>query len=267
MTLRGSRRKARKLAAPPHPVRLERRMEREVLKLLRPVRALLRELESEQVSEADTLRALRGDQLDTELSRAIIVWLRGLISESVAQEVAEQLVMRVEEVSSREAGLWLNAMTSTPVERLATESAMRAAAHVQALERIADTTRYISSITEELASELEEALLLVVDQGERSTSLTDALASRLGVAESRAKLIARDQVGKAQSAIVQARQQAAGITRYEWVTSGDERVRESHRALQGQIFRWDAPPPVGHPGHDINCRCIAIPVIDPIDAD
>ena len=46
---------------------------------------------------------------------------------------------------------------------------------------------------------------------------------------------------------------------YVWETRGDSKVRLSHRRNEGKIFRWDTPPPTGHPGQDYNCRCLALP--------
>jgi uncharacterized protein with gpF-like domain len=43
-------------------------------------------------------------------------------------------------------------------------------------------------------------------------------------------------------------------------------VRESHADMEGQMCDWDDPPEVDgekvHPGEAINCRCVAIPVVD-----
>lgn len=50
--------------------------------------------------------------------------------------------------------------------------------------------------------------------------------------------------------------------RYVWMTAGDEKVRPSHAANDGKIFRWSDPPATGHPGEDIHCRCIAVPYAD-----
>lgn len=47
--------------------------------------------------------------------------------------------------------------------------------------------------------------------------------------------------------------------RYIWRTQGDDKVRPSHAANEGQIFAWDDPPPTGNPGEDYNCRCWAEP--------
>lgn len=77
-----------------------------------------------------------------------------------------------------------------------------------------------------------------------------------------AKLVAHDQINKLNADLNQTRQRAAGITKYTWTTQGDDRVRPSHRALNGQVFDWQNPPPEGPPGTPINCRCFAVPVVD-----
>ncbi len=53
--------------------------------------------------------------------------------------------------------------------------------------------------------------------------------------------------------------------KYIWRTRGDEKVRPSHAALEGQVFSWDNPPAIGHPGEDHNCRCMAEPHLEGID--
>ena len=109
--------------------------------------------------------------------------------------------------------------------------------------------------------------------GQRWEELAPQIKERLGVAENRAKLIARDQVGKLASQLHQEHQTSSGIVEYTWSTSQDDAVRgppksvENHRILNGKRFRWDQPPLIpgtsehAHPGERIQCRCVAIPVI------
>ena len=98
--------------------------------------------------------------------------------------------------------------------------------------------------------------------GVRVEELQAKLLERGNVSESRAELIARDQTLKTLGGINEVRQREAGVNSYTWSTSNDERVREEHQELEGQVFSWDSPPEPGHPGEPIQCRCIAIPVID-----
>ena len=73
--------------------------------------------------------------------------------------------------------------------------------------------------------------------------------------------LTRDQTSKAIGQLTQARHAQLGITEYTWRTAQDERVRDTHAALDGMVQRWDTPPSVGHPGQDIQCRCVADPVM------
>jgi SPP1 gp7 family putative phage head morphogenesis protein len=97
----------------------------------------------------------------------------------------------------------------------------------------------------------------------QSVSITKQIVEATGVSQRRAKTIARDQTAKTNALITEQRQMDLGVEEYVWQTAGDgDRVRASHRANNGKTFRWDSPNPItGHPGHDINCRCIARAVI------
>lgn len=91
--------------------------------------------------------------------------------------------------------------------------------------------------------------------------IAQSLEDRFRVSRGRAQLIARDQLGKLTGQLTQVRHLELGLDSYQWMTSGDERVRRSHERLEGRIFRWDAPPPVGHPGEDFQCRCTSRAVV------
>jgi SPP1 gp7 family putative phage head morphogenesis protein len=102
--------------------------------------------------------------------------------------------------------------------------------------------------------------------GLRHEEIAKLLEERAGVSRRRAELIARDQTAKLAGALNHARQKAAGITAFTWSTANDERVRESHAELEGEQFDYDDPPEVDGeptlPTEAVNCRCVAIPVID-----
>ena len=114
---------------------------------------------------------------------------------------------------------------------------------------------------ERVAGEIERGL----QQGERFTDISKSIQKSFGITHRRAKLIARDQTTKLNASLTKLRQEEIGVEEYIWQTSDDERVRPTHRANEGKKFRWDKPSPItGHPGHDVNCRCVARPVLDKI---
>lgn len=97
--------------------------------------------------------------------------------------------------------------------------------------------------------------------GKRVETIKAEILARGNVSESRAELIARDQTLKLNGEINREQQERAGVDQYVWSTSLDERVRDTHQALEGRTFAWSDPPEIGHPGEDFQCRCAAIPVI------
>lgn len=81
-----------------------------------------------------------------------------------------------------------------------------------------------------------------------------------------ARRIARTEVARTQSTLVQAQAQSVGIDQYVWHTAEDESVRASHQAMDGKVCSFSNPPEVEpgkyySPGNIWNCRCYAAPLI------
>ncbi len=128
--------------------------------------------------------------------------------------------------------------------------------------KIEENVALIQSIPDEYFKKLRVIVNGQISRKQSAKSIVQEIQSLTGVSRQRAKLIARDQTSKLNAAITQGRQTALGITEYEWRTSDDERVRPEHKANNGKIFTWKNPPKTGHPGEDIQCRCVAIPIIN-----
>lgn len=131
---------------------------------------------------------------------------------------------------------------------------------------LADQVKLIKSIPIEAGQRVHDLTLKMLEDGTRAKELAQEIARSGEVAESRAMLIARTEVSRASSVFIQARAQAAGSVAYLWQTVHDSAVRPSHKAMQGKLVRWDAPPELdgltGHAGALPNCRCYPEPVFD-----
>jgi SPP1 gp7 family putative phage head morphogenesis protein len=120
----------------------------------------------------------------------------------------------------------------------------------------------IKTIPEEYFKQIEGVVFRGTVQGRDATSMIKQITKIGYSTEKRARLIARDQTSKLNSALNQQRSQNLGVEEYIWRTAGDERVRDSHKSKNGKTFRWDDPPKdTGHPGQDIECRCVAQSII------
>lgn len=127
---------------------------------------------------------------------------------------------------------------------------------------IAENVSLIKSINQRLHDEVEGILQRGLREGKRANMLREEIRERFGVSESRANLIARDQIGKLDAQLTKERQGELGITKFIWRTAQDNRVRPDHEDREGQTYSWDDPPDGELPGTAIQCRCVAIPVME-----
>ena len=140
------------------------------------------------------------------------------------------------------------------VTDLLNEPAMK----VYMLQRIRENVDLITRLPKHAVDKLGDDLQkLATTKPFSRADVHSAVQKRHKTTTSHAKLIARDQTSKAIGQFTKQRQQDVGFKEYEWLSAGDERVRATHAANDGTIFRWDSPPITGHPGDEIQCRCVA----------
>lgn len=125
----------------------------------------------------------------------------------------------------------------------------------------------ITSLPLEAGQRAQDLAMQAATGGRRASEVAAEIARSGEVTESRAMLIARTEVARSNSAITQARAADVGATHYIWRTADDERVRESHAEMEGEVVAWDDPPTLSdgtttHAGQIYNCRCYPEPVIE-----
>ncbi len=127
----------------------------------------------------------------------------------------------------------------------------------------------ITSIPTEAGERAQKLALESLSGSRRADEIASELMKTTEVTESRARLIARTETARANTALNLARATSVGSTNYIWRTSGDADVRSSHKKMNGKVFSWDDPPTLsdgmtGHPGTFPNCRCYAEPILPEI---
>ena len=141
-------------------------------------------------------------------------------------------------------------------------------------------SQLITNMTDNEMDRVSGTVQRGLQEGSSYESIADNIEKSFGITRRHAKLIARDQTSKLNGSLTKLRQQELGITQYRWQTSGDERVRQTHKVLDGKICRWDDPTvflnestgkwekrsSIGgtnvHTSVDVNCRCVPIPIIE-----
>ena len=142
-------------------------------------------------------------------------------------------------------------------------------AHVQArrIRIVGASTRF--------AQFLRDTIAEGVEAGETEEQLKRRVLDAFDGDRSNARTIARTESGSGFMAGRLIEMDSAGIEQHEWLTAQDERVRDSHRALDGEVRAVGEafsnglrnPSEDGGPaGEVINCRCVTLPII-PEDED
>lgn len=123
----------------------------------------------------------------------------------------------------------------------------------------------IKSLPIEAGQRVHKLVIESMADSTRAAAIAKEIARSGEVTESRATTIARTEVGRASTALTQARAQHIGAESYIWRTAHDGDVRESHKKMEGKAVTWDAPPTLdgltGHAGALPNCRCYCEPII------
>jgi SPP1 gp7 family putative phage head morphogenesis protein len=145
---------------------------------------------------------------------------------------------------------------------------------------VKENAALITKLKEDVYGDVSRIVTAGIRNGDRVEQIKKDLLSdsalepgRFRKVETRAELIARDQVGKLNGELTLNRQTALGIGEYIWRTVKDERVRgnpgglypdaaPSHWDREGKKYKWSDPPEGGHPGEAIQCRCFAEPVFE-----
>lgn len=127
---------------------------------------------------------------------------------------------------------------------------------------VAEQIKYIKSLPLEAADrvyDIQNKAIEAVVTGGRAEPFAKEIEASGDVSKSRANLIARTEIGRANGALDQARALSIGSNGYIWRTAEDGDVRHSHQEMDGKFVEWGRPPTLdgmtGHAGELPNCRC------------
>lgn len=119
----------------------------------------------------------------------------------------------------------------------------------------------LKDVTQKYGEQIRDEIIQAAAGTVSEDDLASSLMRRFEVSESRANVIAHDQVTKVIRSVEHKRHVTLGFESYIWRSVGDDRVRPDHVAYEGQTFTYKNPPPDGRPGEAVNCRCYEEPVL------
>ena len=141
-------------------------------------------------------------------------------------------------------------------------------------EIISNNSKLIKSVPEDMCEYVSKYVAKESMKGKRASEIAEELQEKFpDLNKNRATLIAKTETSKASTALTEARSKDIGSDWYVWKTSQDgNRVRSSHRKMEGAIINWNNPPSPEslrgvksygeyHAGNTFNCRCYPAPII------
>lgn len=251
------------------PYAIERQYAKDAVALVRRVHAVLRrdvfpQLESwiamarRERGDSSTARLDDASKTVRDVMRRVRAAAAAALPDAAIESVSRTMGDRTATFQKQQLDRQLNAALGVDVPFLDRSSRPRVEGFVH------QNVQLIQSVPTRLLDEVEYQVLNAVGKDERAETLADSLEDRFEVSESRAELIARDQVGKLFGQLNQDRQEGLGLTAYVWRTAMDESVRPEHADREGQSFEWGDPPEDGNPGEPIGCRCYGEPDVQEI---
>ena len=132
----------------------------------------------------------------------------------------------------------------------------------------------IKTLPYDIAKQVTNYVEQEATKGRRASEIANEIQTMFPEkSKAKANLIARTEVSKTSTALTRARSEDIGLAWYAWESSQDERVRRSHKHMQGVLVSWREPPSpeklvgeksVGNydAGCIFNCRCYPATLID-----
>lgn len=252
------------------PTLIIRDYERALLALLERARPHVERLKQEATTLVTIIRARRGDAAgdppgrDPDVRRLIEETRRqmsGAIGPGDVERLAARYADQTQDFQREQLGRQIHAAFGADV----TFRDPGLAGMIGGFAR--DNAGLITSIPTNFATEVEGLVQQAVFAPRLHPALARDIDRRFSVGQSRARLIARDQISKLVGNVNHARQRELGVSRFTWRTVEDDRVRDEHDDLDGEVFDYDDPPEEGLPSEAVNCRCSAEPVLDDLLGD
>jgi len=127
-----------------------------------------------------------------------------------------------------------------------------------------------TAVTDATRDAVNSVIVSAVDTGANLKQTIDGIRDVFDASLSRARTIARTETAIAMSSSRQIAYMEQGVEKHQWLTAGDEHVRDEHAELDGVIaevgeeflpgLRYPSDPDCPDPSLVINCRCTTVPL-------
>lgn len=233
-----------------YPHNLERSYAKRIIKMVDALGDVV-------LTEFDKQPELFNDASISEQIKAMVNKIKGLslgiFNEKDVAKVASSHVRAVSSASKSNVNSQVAVSGVNPIE---TETWIKDYTNV----KVAENVSYITNIKDEYTQKIEQTIYRGVTEGKSNAEMKEELVQQTGMAENKAKFVARDQTGTLLGQMNAERHSRAGIEAFIWKDSDDGAVRATHAERDGRLYYYGDSPLL--PGTEYGCRCIAKPAFE-----
>jgi SPP1 gp7 family putative phage head morphogenesis protein len=213
----------------------------------------------------------------TQSPEEVLAALRALFNSPEYQRFSDALAETIVTQLFTDAGrTWRQAAAQNSmgrVVRMSLAGELRGVVGGVVMEQIRRNAGIIRTLPLNISRDVTAYLQRESQKGRRAAEIAKEIQLRFPEnSRANAQLITRTEVSKISTALTRARAEEIDLPWYIWRTSQDQRVRGSHKIMEGVLVRWAEPPSsellageksVGkyHAGEVFNCRCYPEPVL------
>lgn len=173
------------------------------------------------------------------------------------ERMSDEFLKKADRISRDQLYKSLESRLGIPAKQLAIKEGLT----VRRSALILETALWVQKLRDETIELYTANSLRMMAQGNGIGEVLKEFSLLKEKRKNHAKFTARNQINNFNSLMTKARAQKVGIKRARWVTSGDERVRDSHVVRDGKEFDLDkglfssADGKTLLPATDFQCRC------------
>ncbi|WP_270374967.1 minor capsid protein [Marinicauda sp. Alg238-R41] len=242
------------------PIAMPAEMKRDLLRIIRRIPQRWRTLWNERIEAvyAAGIDQLTRDDVSDDMAETLRT--AEAIAATIVVEVSAEVAEWIERAEAWHRRRWVAAVQAgAKVDVFPFIDTIEHRADIQAmLER---TTSLIRGLDDQARKDVAEVVWRGFTNQTPRRKVAKQIAERIGVVNSRARLIAIDQSQKIAADLTRMRQKEAGITLYRWRHSAKQNYRPHHKARDGKTYRIGEPAG-DEPGMAIYCGCQGAAVLE-----
>lgn len=256
--------KEREIVMPPFQKSHEKEMEREIVKMVQTISRMynnqvIESFNQSTVNKFTDAQAGNYARVLIDMSKRVKRKLLDRYDDKRIKKITHSILSKTRNANAKALYSQVENVSGIPVKTLMMNEGLNPKFNALYIE----TEEWIKKLRDDHLIAINNNTLRMMTEGKSIPDIVDNLVKSGAVAESKAGLVARQQVASFNGLATKIRGQSLGITEAIWKTGRDERVRASHADREGKRFNLkdglysSLDGKHLHAGTDFNCRCRA----------